>query len=550
MKKLTRLHAALKGLRRRRRIVRLGTAFSALLVAALWVLAATFVVDWLFEMNRPQRVLALIACAVTVGWAFRKFSRPFMGRRETELDMALLIEKEQEIDSDLIAAIQFEHPEASKWGSRDLEEAVIDYVAEFGRELDVFKGLSYGRLARRCGLLCLTVLLLAGAAAIFPLHAKAFLSRLLLGSAHYPTRTTIEKIAVNGEDVGFPPRELRIPFGRPVAFEVSCVGQLPPKGTVSLTPAEGGEGTTVTLDLRPGAATYAGALPRLLGPAEYSVRVGDAWTDPGSIAVVPLPVVELELKPLPPAYARGEESEVVEGARQISVIEGSRVDLRLTCSNKRLEKATVTIAGKVVPFQREDGGSWSLDPRGTPLERVAEPVYYEVQVLDEDGLALESPLQGSIRIKVDKRPRVAAAMVTQHVLPSAKPVISYRATDDYGIARLVLQIQITQGGGASRTETRTVAEIPPASQPKTVADGRYAVDLRTLNLSKGDQITVTLEATDYRGTLEGKGATSDPMALHITDERGVLGAMMDSDERSARQLDAIIERQLGIGDSR
>jgi hypothetical protein len=35
----------------------------------------------------------------------------------------------------------------------------------------------------------------------------------------------------------------------------------------------------------------------------------------------------------------------------------------------------------------------------------------------------------------------------------------------------------------------------------------------------------------------------------VTDERGVLASLMESDEKSARQLDAIIQRQLGIGGS-
>jgi hypothetical protein len=75
------------------------------------------------------------------------------------------------------------------------------------------------------------------------------------------------------------------------------------------------------------------------------------------------------------------------------------------------------------------------------------------------------------------------------------------------------------------------------------------VDLAPLGLSKGDQLKLTFEAIDYRGSLAGKSALSEPLILHVTDERGVLAAMVEADERSARQLDAIIQRQLGIGES-
>jgi hypothetical protein len=35
----------------------------------------------------------------------------------------------------------------------------------------------------------------------------------------------------------------------------------------------------------------------------------------------------------------------------------------------------------------------------------------------------------------------------------------------------------------------------------------------------------------------------------VTDESGILAAISESDERSARRLDEIIKRQLGIGES-
>jgi hypothetical protein len=43
---------------------------------------------------------------------------------------------------------------------------------------------------------------------------------------------------------------------------------------------------------------------------------------------------------------------------------------------------------------------------------------------------------------------------------------------------------------------------------------------------------------------------SEPLLLDVTDERGVLAGMVESDERLARQLDAVIERQVGIGESK
>jgi hypothetical protein len=301
-------------------------------------------------------------------------------------------------------------------------------------------------------------------------------------------------------------------------------------------------------------AAYAGNLPRLCETVEYLVRAGDAWTDPGRIEVIPLPVVRLDLRPEPPAYAKTGKTEPgsLEGLRQISVLEGSSVELALVCENKALRQAIFSAGGKEVPLvpEGEARRRWILRPEASPLRDVREPVHYSLQVLDDDGLGLESPLEGSIRIKPDRKPRVAAAMVSQHVLPRARPTITYGAADDHGVARIEARIQVAHEDGRGSAHVLKVIGVPPASQPREVLRGRFTLDLEALGLVKGDQLTVNLEAIDYRGEGEGKSASSDPMVLHVTDERGLLSAMMSADERSAQQLDLIIERQLGIGGSR
>ena len=79
---------------------------------------------------------------------------------------------------------------------------------------------------------------------------------------------------------------------------------------------------------------------------------------------------------------------------------------------------------------------------------------------------------------------------------------------------------------------------------------QFRIDLARLKLKLGDQVRVQLEARDYRGEgAAGKAAVSDPVLLTVTDERGVLNAMVETDQRSAQQLNAIILRQLGIGES-
>ena len=78
-------------------------------------------------------------------------------------------------------------------------------------------------------------------------------------------------------------------------------------------------------------------------------------------------------------------------------------------------------------------------------------------------------------------------------------------------------------------------------------EGVATVKLDGLGLTLGDQVRVFVRATDYRGDAAGRAAESEPILLEVTDERGILAGLLESDERSIEQLDAIIDRELKVG---
>ena len=575
MTRLSKLRKRLARLRRRRRGVRWGTGYTALAVALLWVLSATFLVDWLLEigrarlgmqleMNRPERIVALVICAGVLVWVFRRFTRPWLGHRETELDMALLVERRQQIDSDLVAAIQFESPQAPEWGSVRLEQRVIDQTAKFGRRLDVMQGFSWKPLIWRTVVLSVTAAVLAVCVWQFPNHARAFLSRFfLLAPQHYPTRTVIETVQINGRRVemtGWRPHVVKSPYGQPVRFEVTCSGRLPVAGHADLKANRGAE-TSVALspaEERPNA--YAGELPRLVEAVEYQILLGDAWTDPARIEVVPLPTIDVELEVTPPSYAAGGQTRTPTpaGLRQISVIEGSRVQVRIT-SDKVLKEAALSIDGRRFEMIRDESHTplsgtatdcWTLATDNTPLARVLDPLRYEIRAVDMDDLEPERPTRGVIRIKADHEPRVVASAVTEFVLPAANPGVSYDASDDYGLARLSILPEVThEDGRVDQPGEIVMYQLPEHESPLAEVRARYALDLAPLGLVKGDELKITLQAVDYRGRAqEGKATLSEPLLFQVTDERGILAAMAETDRESAGRLKTMIQRQIEVGE--
>jgi len=282
---------------------------------------------------------------------------------------------------------------------------------------------------------------------------------------------------------------------------------------------------------------------------------------------VPAPIVEASLRVIPPAYARGGGPQAATG-RQAAVLEGSAVEVDVTCLNKELDRVEVVIDGTAHPLTRQatPGGRplFVLSGTGSPLAAVAGPVQYEVHAVDADGLEPDSPPAGTIRIRPDGPPQVTVEAVTRAVLPNARPSIAYMVKDDFGVAGLRATVEITRGDEADRpasdatadaapVATARVVEILGGSAPPLVGTalphaGRVVLPLADYGLRKGDFLRVAVEAVDYRGHAPGQRSASAPIDLLVTDENGVLESLQRTDTQAAQELQTIIEDQLRVGD--
>ena len=107
MTRLSTLRSQLTALQQARWLVRAAVAFAALAIAALWALVGILVLDLIFELPPPQRLVVIAIGIGFVVWAGIRFTWPLLQVRESVEDMALLVERQQKLDSDLIAALQF-----------------------------------------------------------------------------------------------------------------------------------------------------------------------------------------------------------------------------------------------------------------------------------------------------------------------------------------------------------------------------------------------------------------------------------------------------------
>jgi hypothetical protein len=309
-------------------------------------------------------------------------------------------------------------------------------------------------------------------------------------------------------------------------------------------------------------------MPKLSERVDYQVYLGDAWTDPARIEITQLPKVEVEMEITPPSYAGAKTgpNRMPPGMRQASVIEGSRVVLHVS-SDKPLRSATVTIDDTAHPLERlqAPGGQepegpelWDLDPQGTPLEAVVQPVRCLIQVTDMLDQQLERPMECVIRILADLPPRVRAATNTPYVLPTGAPSIYFGAIDDHALARIWLTYEISRGqeqgeSAAGPSGELDVYRLARGEPPRRIVEGTFTFDVGKLHertkirLEKGDIVKVTLAAMDYRGGREGRSTSADPLIFQVTDEQGLKMSLLEADQQSARDLKTMIQQQLGIG---
>lgn len=555
--KLAQLRSQLHRLAAQRAAVRWGSGICVVLAMTIWLLTAAFVFDWSFNLPLWIRAVALIGWLAGTSWTFKVYAWPLISERETVEDVALVVERHHKIDSDLVAAIQFEQPDAGHWGSTRLSSAVIDYVAEFSPSLDVFAGFTYESLPRRAAQLCFTLFIVIAATIAYPGHVTAFWNRFWLGAQHYPTKTRLEKIVINQTEVPVftrgKPARITVPQGQPIALSVTCGGVIPSKGTALLSGRRGDLNHQVDLNPRSEqGAQFFGEIGHASDSFRVRFQLGDAVSDQADVEIVPLPLVDLAWDVKPPAYARQSlKTGDLEGtSRQLAVLEGSGAELKLTCSNKSLKSAELIAGHEVMALRPRKAAAnaaeiWQLPP-GTPFESIHEAIKYEIRAIDEDGLSPAAPITGQIRLKSDRQPRIVATAVTRQVLPAAVPRVDYLAADDFGIVRIVAQVSITREDGRSSQHEIVAKSLSPTDQlPKTLR-GQVAIPLSQYELTKGDEVKVLLEVTDWRGDLDGQKSVGETISFSVTDLNGILAQTGEEDKKTAKELDEILRRELGI----
>ncbi len=567
MSGLQTFRSKLGGLRTRRTITRWQTALSRGMVLLVMAWFAMLALDFSLRLDTIPRLGVVIVTLALLAWRTHRHVLPGLSHDETVIDIALLLERTHGVDSDLVAALQFDTSANRSDGSLRLQRAVIERAAKISETLDLRSAVPRQHARRASWLAACAGLSVAILWLLFPGHCHAFWNRLWLSDAAYPTRTIIEDIAVNGRS-----DDWRVVEGEAISLLVKCTGVVPIGGLATLRGVETGDSTTVTLrhiDESVEFAVYAADGPELNEPVELSLQIGDASMLPRRIEIIRHPLVELTMEAAAPAYMQRDT--VRHQEHYVQVMEGSALDLSIRCTNrKRLTSVQLQLirdndAAEPDPttfVPTDDSGvKWRLVAQASGLTRIVNDFQFRVVALDEDGLGTFHPIEGAVRVKRDRAPTATVASQHHSLMPNAKPTITYAAEDDFGIGAVRLYVRragsrepdpaaLPTRDGSEPVEDVASFELPlpepSGTNRRRMHSADYVLDLGPFNLVKGDKLLVWSEVTDYRGTWPGVSAVSESIELEVTDERGVLDAILRSDADAEQMLTDVIEKELGL----
>lgn len=586
---LTPLHRLLRRIARHRRRTRWWIALLGTGVILCAAILGLFCFDWLLRPAREVRLVGLVVAVAAGVLAFIRYVLPWLRYRESELDIALLVEKHHGIDSDLVAALQFERPEAARWGSLELERRVIRRVAELAQRLPLVRDVPRTPLRRRviaavCGMTLLAFLWI-----LFPEHVRTFTRRLLLEETPYPTATRLVAVYINGEAVPWTESEpiIRCAAGQPVTIAVVARGYLPSTGKLILRSSKN-DHRTVEQDLPhaipkestgdtddhaggPAGEVYRAELPVLQETVHLRILLGDAATNWLTLACLNPPAVILVGYVEDPRNDRAPA--LMQGVTQLTVTEGARVTLGVA-SDRPLRRVVARMDRLQRPLEKRwpasvpqppdtstqlltstagNGTSgksaelWWLDPEGLPLSELATPQHIIFEITDENNLTVDPPLEATLLVRPDYPPQVTARTLTKFVLPTAKPTLVCQVRDDLGIEKVTVQAQVIHPDGNSEPPVVWTMWEKSADRVK-VLDEKWKIDLGRLSCGKGDRVELVVSATDIRRPgREGAVSSSEPITLEVTDLAGILAIMSEIDRQSAEELREMIDKQLDVG---
>jgi len=537
----------LQRLRRRITLWVLIDGLSRLLIGIVAFIAFDLLLDWSFQMDRPQRIVMLALAAIGATYAvYRRLWKPLA---VSPSDDALILEVEQrhpELHEGLISAVQFARNPGAPGVSESMLQATVKQGTEAARRIPFAKVLHQRRFIWSGGLLTAAVLILGGTAAggfVSDTVSIWFNRNVLLGDREWPQDVHFQ---ITGAEDGV----LTVPQGDDWPLEVIVTEdsrRLPSEVWLEVKEQRRRQ----RLESSEAGRRFHGQFERVNEPFEFRVVEARAYSPWISLRLVERPaVVALDLTAAPPTYTKFPPEALAPGGGPYKLLQGSRLSIS-GIANKPLSAATVAVGKDRQAMEIVDGHRFRYElPAGAMKDGD-----YAIDLIDNErlfipgkegpqSLASRDPATFRLRLTPDREPQVQAKLNGIGNLVTAKAAIpvSARITDDFGLSEARLQWRYrSEKDEADTTGATSLTSL--IAIPSAAADVQTVYDLEPLSIATGISLSFFLEATD-NNTISGPSAGRSTIFLvRVVTEEEFRAALLVREREQGIELEKRIKLQ-------
>jgi hypothetical protein len=495
-----------------------GLAWTAAACVAL--LAASLAIDRAIRPELPSRLVLLFLGVVgmaTVAW--RLLIRP-MWLKLDDMDLAELLDRRRPgVGQRLTNVLQL--PELLERGKIDgspamIEAAVADDAAALER-IDLRATLNAPRRRKLEAMLVAAAALVAAFCLLFPSAASLWTKRWLAGSTvRWPQHTYLNVLGLDSSGRLLVPRGesaivevdaqrefvevedgWRVP-GRnefvPISGQAKPQSEIPDSVSIEYRLSGGRKLGTFT---RFEAGRFRYELPTVTERGWFSLTGGDDWLGPIEIVPVDRPAIkDLMITARIPGRAEPEIHHAGREETQLQFLPTTLLKVSLE-SDQPLASAQIVTSGDDVPtLEQIDASHYRAEME------MKTAVSYEFQLVARDGGLASKPYFLTIGLLADHPPRVTVRItgVGRRVTPTARIPLSVRALDDFGMAQLTVDLEVTQFVDSKPQPTmhQPYSESFSAeSQPlPTDIDKQVVLKLAECSAAPGNAVRLRAKATD------------------------------------------------------
>ncbi|MEM9942861.1 MAG: hypothetical protein AAF939_14955, partial [Planctomycetota bacterium] len=521
------------------------------LLIVLAILAADIVVDRVFRMDGPQRLvmLMLMGIAATVYFLI-KVVKPLL---VSPNDQALLYEvenKNPQLAESLISGYELSGTEnlAAQGISPELVQATIDRGLRNAEQVDFGTALDRSRNSQNWIMLLIGLLLSGGL--VIGVSQTNFLNtwfqrNILLTEDQWPQSTYLDVV---GADDG----RLVVPRGNDH------------RQLVVVTEDSEITDVSITIEVEnPGGRTLHQMKPtgKLEGrehmfmfhnvSSEFRFRAsgGDDVTEWINVELVEPPaIIDLNLQVQMPDYT-GTDVVQLDGNGPFSVLTGSRLTASIT-TNKPLSSAAVSLGEEsfeMSPIDSSQAFEITIGSDESPL-RGGEYVF---SLADQAGLSSSRQTKIKLTIKDDEPPKARASLLGITGLVSSRAMLptSYQVGDDYGLVSLGFDMNWKTGDSENEEPKQEFAEFKKLSQPNVapiLTDKDVAVlDLMPMNLPRDTSFRFSVLATDNHPEIAGQGRSTEFLLRVVSDEE-LRGDLLRREIEQRKAFDQAFQAQTNL----